>query len=44
MAKLEDALEKTGNFKLLICNDGSSDRTSEILNSIQKIGYWGHKS
>ena len=32
MDKLEDALEKTGlDFKLLICNDGSSDRTSEIL-------------
>ena len=32
MDKLEDALEKTGHdFKLLICNDGSSDRTSEIL-------------
>ena len=32
MDKLEDALEKTGqDFKFLICNDGSSDRTSEML-------------
>ena len=32
MAKLEDALEKTGqDYKFLICNDGSSDRTAEML-------------
>ena len=32
MEKLQDTLEKIGqDFKFLICNDGSSDRTSEML-------------
>ena len=32
MEKLEKVLDQTGQeFKVLVCNDGSTDRTSEVL-------------